>query len=249
MFNKLKKFVSKNQEITNVQNSVDEVISPIISKEILAGRLIKDLTITAGTPLRIEHKLDRQIQGYIIVSQDNSVKIYESEKTDKFLTLNVDAVETFNVTDWVAYTPTLMNLTNSKDVQFWYRRVGDSIDVRGSLTLTGVAGGQIGVQLPAGLFRDTSKIHSDVANHSVVGVALGYNDSVADFWMGAITTASNYSGLYARGPATELIWTVAVPFAWANLDRYSVSISNMPISGWEKYTTTYPETTFSLWVF
>lgn len=61
------------------------------------------------------------------------------------------------VTPWVAYVPALGGVGTPSSVNFWYRRIGDTLHIKGSWvngTITAVAGS---VSLPAGLTTATSK--------------------------------------------------------------------------------------------
>jgi hypothetical protein len=65
------------------------------------------------------------------------------------------------VTDWTAYTPTFSagfgTVTNSS---MWYRRVGDSLQIKGSYSAGTVAGSPGTISLPPGLSIDLTKMSS-----------------------------------------------------------------------------------------
>lgn len=69
-----------------------------------------------------------------------------------------EIIEAVPVTDWRAYTPTFSQWGTVTNINFFYRRVGDSVQVLGSFTAGTPAGGAAAVSLPAGLSIDTSKL-------------------------------------------------------------------------------------------
>jgi len=70
------------------------------------------------------------------------------------------------VTDWTAYTPTFSNLGSVTGVTFFYRRMGDSIQIKGTATAGSPAAGPASFSLPAGMninilkFSQTTKVGS-----------------------------------------------------------------------------------------
>jgi hypothetical protein len=63
-----------------------------------------------------------------------------------------------SLSDWTAYTPTISASINPSAATFIYRRVGDSLHVRGIFT-TGATGAALAtISLPSGLSIDTTKI-------------------------------------------------------------------------------------------
>lgn len=77
-------------------------------------------------------------------------------------TANPLAVETPGVVsaigDWTQYTPTFTGLGTVSDVYFFWRRVGDLLQIRGSVVPGTVTGSAPTFTLPPGLAIDTSKI-------------------------------------------------------------------------------------------
>jgi hypothetical protein len=93
-----RKIITEDRELNQLQTNVDEAIAPFIRSPILDGRLIENVALINGTTA-VEHKLGRQILGYIIVAQDASASIYNSALSDKFVTLVSNA--NVNVKLWV----------------------------------------------------------------------------------------------------------------------------------------------------
>lgn len=59
------------------------------------------------------------------------------------------------MTDWISYTPTFSGLGTTSNVSGWYRRIGDSIEIR-AYALAGTASGQASFTLPSGLTLNTA---------------------------------------------------------------------------------------------
>jgi hypothetical protein len=79
------------------------------------------------------------------------------------------------VTDWVSFTSTLNSNTNVSGQAFWWRRVGDSIQVRGSIRYGGAgAAGTLTTTLPAtingtSITIDTGKMDAGGTNRNTFG--------------------------------------------------------------------------------
>jgi len=80
------------------------------------------------------------------------------------------------VTDWTAYTPTGSWTTNTTYAGYW-RRVGDSIEVRADIATSGAPNSSVlRVNLPSGITIDTAKIPGVLSQFTVVGTG-GLSDS------------------------------------------------------------------------
>lgn len=65
------------------------------------------------------------------------------------------------ISDWKSYTPTFgAGYGTTSNVKFFYRRVGDGIEVRGLFTLGTISAASSSISLPSGLAVDTTKIPS-----------------------------------------------------------------------------------------
>ena len=83
----LRKIVSNTQDLTTVQNNIEEALDQIMPKEIIDGHLLKKITLTNAITNRIEHKLGRIPQGFIIVKQSASVVITSSAFDFRYINL------------------------------------------------------------------------------------------------------------------------------------------------------------------
>jgi hypothetical protein len=110
----------------------------------------------------------------------NSITGGSSIKFDDFQLGPQKVVYGSPVTDWVSYTPTITHnsggITNAA-VSGKYRRVGDSIEVYGTITFSApsAAFSEIFVSTPSGLVIDSSKLGVTTSLAPVLGTAFCYN--------------------------------------------------------------------------
>lgn len=257
-FSKLRTIISNVTDITKLHQYVDEALRPILNSDIIDGRLITSLHVVAGTPLKVEHKLDRVPKGYAIVSKDNDVVIYQSSIDDKWITLNVDPIvtttRTYNITDWTAYSPTLVNIS-AGEVLFWRRRVGDSLEIHGTFRTNLSITGTFTFSLPVGLTFDTTKLNTVLSFPYGQAEYVDVSPAPDALFQGDVYIPNSAgTALGCRGGSGETTgWNGTIPVVDAADDTIRVSAWGIPINGWTAYTdstiTTYPEATFAIWVF
>jgi hypothetical protein len=79
----------------------------------------------------------------------------------------------YSLSDWTAYTPTVSGLGSTSNLSAFYRRVGDSLEVQGYVTIGSPAASLVSFTLPSGLLIDSSKV--PVSNTtSAQGHSVGY---------------------------------------------------------------------------
>lgn len=138
-------------------------------------------------------------------------------------------------TDWVAYTPTLSaGFGTTTGVSFFYRRVGDTLQVSGTFTGGTMAASLGTITLPTGLTIDSTKITISNTSSSA-GQEVGYFDSTTANSPGPIVTA--------LGTSSSLVyiannWNGAAHLTPTNMsgvlgNTSFISVSfQVPISGW-----------------
>lgn len=141
---------------------------------------------------------------------------------------------TINVTDWVAYTPTISGFGSCTTVSFFWRRCGDSMEVQGFFTSGTVAASLGTFTLPNSLIIDTAKmtVANTTANAGqIVGNAMA--DSTNQ-WLSLVT---------ATGTSTALVYITTYPGTasglvpnfpnqtFSNTTKISIRFV-IPISGW-----------------
>ena len=98
-----------------------------------------------------------------LATTDGAIIIHaESETSDVILLESQDEI----FTDYTAYTPTITG-GNTTDVDFYFRRIGDEIDIKGTMILSTRSSTEpITFSLPSGHTMDTSQL---VSKRSVIG--------------------------------------------------------------------------------
>lgn len=128
-------------------------------------------------------------------------------------------------TPWVAFTPTLNSNTNVAGNQAWWRRVGDSIELRYATTYNGVgANSTYSASPPSGVTIDSAKL--SVATTLGYGSAMWFDNGVGWF-SGNVTLISSTSlSIQMNGSGTNFNTNTT-----ANLDTISMNVT-LPVSGW-----------------
>lgn len=72
-----KKIYSQDQNLMRVQSAVAEVLDPLTQQPLLGAILLQNVTINAS-PTAIEHGLNRQPLGFIIVNKNISADVWQS---------------------------------------------------------------------------------------------------------------------------------------------------------------------------
>ena len=84
-------------DIQKMQNTWATALDPVIKNQLINGILIKDVSLINGITV-INHRLSRQMQGWMIVDINAAATVYRSQPfNDKTLTLTSNAVALCNV--------------------------------------------------------------------------------------------------------------------------------------------------------
>lgn len=97
----LKRIFSNDRVLNQVQEAVNEAIRPLLQMPIASGRLIEDIALVSGTAKSIEHKLNRESAGWIVVKKNANVDIWESTSSIPTKTLVLNASGTVTISLWV----------------------------------------------------------------------------------------------------------------------------------------------------
>lgn len=95
-----KEFTTKNEKLDRVQTNVTTFSDSVVSIELLNGRLIEDV-ILGTTEVQVEHKLGRDLRGWIIVDKNAQQDIWKSSETLTKRFLSLTAAGTVTVSLWV----------------------------------------------------------------------------------------------------------------------------------------------------
>lgn len=136
-------------------------------------------------------------------------------------------------TDWTAYTPTIANVTTS-DKTFYWRRVGDSLQIKGSATYSAAPTGEVTVTYPNGYTLDSAKWPTNASAGTV-----DYYDASADtHYVGFVYPASTLLHFIGQNqtntgsPTSGTIFNATHPVsAPANGDFIDLLVT-FPIAGW-----------------
>lgn len=139
------------------------------------------------------------------------------------------------VTDWVAYTPTFNGLGSPTNINMFWRRVGDSMEIKGSWTNGTISAAAVRISLPSGYSVDSTKTGS--ASFICGSITCGDAASGNHIFNGALVfvnggTGSNLSvSNIANGSVTRNLSEVVAT------EQYSSSVSQslfacVPITGW-----------------
>lgn len=89
------------EEVDEVQRSIEEVLRPVTSSEILDGKLIS-ISLSAHSAKEIPHKLGRPYKGLIVVKKTGfSGTITENSSSNSSLYINLTASADASVSVWV----------------------------------------------------------------------------------------------------------------------------------------------------
>lgn len=67
---------SETDELNQVQGRLKQIFEPLLRSEIINGVLLKNIELKSGVSNMVSHKLNREIQGYILIDQNASALIY-----------------------------------------------------------------------------------------------------------------------------------------------------------------------------
>jgi len=135
--------------------------------------------------------------------------------------------------DWISCSPTISGFSVSASTAFM-RRVGDSMELIYSGTISSVSGG-ITIAPPSGYTIDTSKISSTTNHRSACGQAWA-RDTGSAYYNGVLTMPASATYALTESSGGTGNWAATVPFTWASGDYISFH-SFFPITGWSSNVT------------
>lgn len=89
---------SPNQLLNRFMAEVQKV-NTVLECPLLNGNLVKDVSITAGTPVDVNHGLGRMPQGWFVVGIGSASSVFATGVNKSVLTLDASADTTVNL--WV----------------------------------------------------------------------------------------------------------------------------------------------------
>lgn len=130
------------------------------------------------------------------------------------------------ISAWTLYTPTYTGFGTVSATSMWWRRVGDTLQVRGNFTSGTATGVEARISLPTGLSSDATKVPAI----QLAGVLI-YNVAAAALTTLLIESNTSYLtfGLQQAGTAGL---TKAVGTSITSLGNVHSIHFECPISGW-----------------
>ena len=95
-----KPIISQDTFLNRVQNNMVVFGNQFLNNPLLDGRLIEDVSLTTSET-SIEHKLDRDYRGWLIVNKNAAQDVYVSSTTLKSRFLKLTAGGAVTVSIWV----------------------------------------------------------------------------------------------------------------------------------------------------
>lgn len=142
------------------------------------------------------------------------------------------------VTSWQSYTPTIgSGAGTASNVTFFWRQVGDSVEVFGTFTTGTIAGSLVSVTLPGSLTIDSSKITLN-NNTGNPGTQIGRFSNYTNTGSIVTATASSTSLVYF-GDVTNNTNQMLIPQNGNHMLQSSTVVGVhffVPISGWSSVT-------------
>lgn len=92
------KFQGEDKDLQKLQRNIETAVNQVLRNPLLDGRLIPDVNLISGNT-KIEHKLARNLRGYLVIDRNNGATIYTTSKDENYLTLNSSAAITVSL--WV----------------------------------------------------------------------------------------------------------------------------------------------------
>jgi hypothetical protein len=83
-----------------MQDSIERVIGPLSSIEVLDGVLVSDIELST-TAKRVEHKLGRKPTGWILVNKNAAEDVFSALDVKPEFFLNLTATGTVTVSLWI----------------------------------------------------------------------------------------------------------------------------------------------------
>ena len=83
------KIYTSDEDLNSVQESVETTLDPFIKNDLLDGTFLNGVSLESGKDNIINHKLNRQIKGWIITSIDSSATVYDKQSTNNLKDLTL----------------------------------------------------------------------------------------------------------------------------------------------------------------
>jgi len=130
------------------------------------------------------------------------------------------------VSPWTPYTSTLTNFGGSPTQTFFFRQVGENIEIQGFILLGGAFSSFPTVTIPTTMSIDYSKLPNTTSN---IGISRG-NQGGSVHLGDVVTAGGNAQQLFFDGPNGQSTWSPTVPVSWGTSDTIQL-FASVPIIG------------------
>lgn len=91
----------KDDDLRQVQDAVGFVFQDIMSRQVIDGQIISN--VTASAAFSVDHKLNRKPNGYLVISKDTNVNIWDSQASNPIpsSTLELNSSGAATISLWV----------------------------------------------------------------------------------------------------------------------------------------------------
>jgi hypothetical protein len=98
-----KKLNLSDKVVSRFQDNVSNSIHDLATTPIIQGNLLKNVVLVAGTTSIIEHKLGRNIEGWVVVGKSANSNIWDAQSSNAAptLTLNLNCSADVTINLWV----------------------------------------------------------------------------------------------------------------------------------------------------
>lgn len=216
------------------QNTMSVGTSASSAHPVIVGTIQPSTSSTVQ--LRIRGKVASGANAYIRANSGNflTINVYRFPRDSAISTV---ASKTGDY-DWTSYTPVFEGFGTPTGVQFFHKRIGDTLYVRGSFVAGTVSATPGTIGIPSGLAIDTTKIASTRSNVALLSLmtqeatnALSTSNNGVVFFDGSstgkvfLTNAANGTNLFTKPNASSVFSTGG---------DISVQEFSVPIKGWTK---------------
>ncbi len=93
-----KKAYTTDQDLNSVQDNVEESFIPLLRNPLVDGLILENIVLVTGQDNVINHKLGRQLQGWIVVGKNAAADIYDNQSNNSLTNLTLYLRTTANCT-------------------------------------------------------------------------------------------------------------------------------------------------------
>jgi hypothetical protein len=188
---------------------------------------IKNSLLTESFQSTFQTNINSNVYRLILHVASTSSLAY-SLKFNSFSVGPISGVIGTTITDWQSYTPSTNGLGTVSLVNFFYRRVGDSLEIHGRLTTGTHTAVSAYIGLPSGISIDFTKVIA--AGNQLVGTLFGVGRSSSVGVTTSTSHGSNVLGLIDEATVNLLGTNVGTS------NQVITLFAKLPVVGWSSGT-------------